>query len=93
MNNYQGGIKEDPLYRFTHELTIVKLNNAEKHIAPLTELRRDYTRARYKYLKDNGVVQYPDANSTMRITYGRVLPIKPRDAVSVSWQSTAARPA
>jgi hypothetical protein len=40
--------------------------------------------------KENGVVQYPDANSTMRITYGRVLPIKPRDAVSVSWQSTAA---
>ena len=90
VNNYQGGIKEDPLYRFTHELTIVKLNNAEKHVAPLTELRRDYTRARYKYLKDNGVVQYPDANSTMRITYGRVLPIKPRDAVSVNWQSTAA---
>ena len=87
---YAGGIKEDPLYRFTHELTIVKLNNAENHIAPLTELRRNYTRARYRYLNQQGVVQYPDANSTMRLTYGRVLPIRPKDAVYVGWQSTAA---
>ena len=90
VNSYAGGIKDDPLYRFTHELTIVMLNNAEKHVAPLTELRRDYTRAKYNYLNQNGAVQYPDANSTMRISYGRVLPIRPKDAIYVGWQSTAA---
>ena len=90
VNSYAGGIKEDPLYRFTHELTIVILNGAEKHVAPLTELRRDYTRARYNYLNQQGVVQYPDANSTMRLSYGRVLPIRPKDAIYVGWQSTAA---
>lgn len=90
VSGYSGGIKQDPLYRFTHELTILMLNTAEKHVAPLSELRRDYTRARYKYLKDKGVVQYPDANSTMRLSYGRVLPVRPKDAVYVHWQSTAA---
>lgn len=90
VEGYAGGIKEDPLYRFTHELTILALNTAEKHVAPLSTLRRDYTRARYNYLKEQGVVQYPDANSTMRITYGRVMPIRPKDAVFVNWQSTAA---
>ena len=90
VRKYTGGIKADPLYRFTHELTIVMLNNAETHVAPLTELRRNYIHARYNYLKSQGVVQYPDANSTMRISYGRVLPIRPKDAVYASWQSTAA---
>ncbi|MBP5333350.1 MAG: S46 family peptidase, partial [Bacteroidales bacterium] len=56
----------------------------------LPSLRGKYVRAKYRYLASKGVLQYPDANSTMRLTYGRVLPIKPRDAVSVSWQSTAA---
>ncbi|GAB4409216.1 MAG: S46 family peptidase [Bacteroidia bacterium] len=31
---------------------------------------------------------YPDANSTMRLTYGRVLPYEPRDAVTYDYYTT-----
>ncbi len=31
---------------------------------------------------------YPDANSTMRLTYGKVLPYEPRDGVMYSYQTT-----
>ncbi|MPN47116.1 Dipeptidyl-peptidase 7 [bioreactor metagenome] len=37
---------------------------------------------------DKNRVQYPDANSTMRLTYGNVGPIKPSDGIYYSSQST-----
>ena len=37
---------------------------------------------------DKGVPQYPDANSTMRITYGTVGGYEPHDGVWYSWRST-----
>lgn len=55
----------------------------------LPSLRGKYVRAKYRYLASKGVLQYPDANSTMRLTYGRVLPLRPWDGVYVHWQSTA----
>ena len=86
---YQGGIAEDPLYRYIRELGIADLNNAEEHVGDLPGLRRDYVRARYAVLHSQGIPQYPDANSTMRLTYGRVRPLSPWDGVKCSWQSTA----
>ena len=83
-------IKEDPLYRYVRDLNIVTLNEAENHVADPGKLRRDYVRARYRYLSALGIPQYPDANSTMRLTYGRVQAMKPRDGVYTHWQSTAA---
>lgn len=83
-------IKEDPLYRYVRELSIVTLNEAENHVADPLELHRDYVRARYRHLSALGIPQYPDANSTMRLTYGRVQPMKPWDGVYTHWQSTAA---
>ena len=87
---FKGGIDEDPLYRYIRELSIADLNNAEKHVVEsLPLLKQEYTRAMYKYRQALGQVQYPDANSTMRLSYGRVLPLRPRDGVYVHWQSTA----
>jgi len=83
-------IRRDPLYRYVRELSIVTLNEAEHHDADPLELHRQYVRGRYRMLAGQGVAQYPDANSTMRLTYGRVQPLRPRDAVSCHWQSTAA---
>ena len=83
-------IKEDPLYRYVRDLNIVTLNEAENHVADPGKLRRDYVRARYRYLSALGIPQYPDANSTMRLTYGRVQAMKPWDGVYTHWQSTAA---
>ena len=39
---------------------------------------------------DKGIPQYPDANSTMRMTYGTVGGIEPRDGVICDWKTTPA---
>ena len=85
---FNGPIADDLLYRYIRDLNIQDLNQRED-LAGQNDLRRRYTRARYHYLDAQGVVQYPDANSTMRLSYGRVLPLRPRDGVYAHWQSTA----
>ena len=85
---YQGPVTDDPLYRYIRELNVQDLNRQED-IPALNNLRRRYAQARYRYLNSLGQVQYPDANSTMRLTYGRVTPIRPWDGVYAHWQSTA----
>ena len=85
-----GDLANDALYRFFKELSFHSLNLKEQHIEDPIELRRAYVHARYKYLESLGVAQYPDANSTMRLTYGRIAPLDSRDAVHCHWQSTAA---
>ena len=88
--SFNGPIQDDVLYRFFKELAITDLNKAEKHVVDnLTTLRHDYVRAMYRYREAKGEIQYPDANSTMRLSYGRVLPLRPWDGVYVHWQSTA----
>ena len=67
--------KEDPLYRFFTDVQIKDFNSAVDKAAGevgVAELGRRYTRALYKAREAKGEPQYPDANSTMRLTYGRV---------------------
>ena len=54
-----------------------------------TELDRQFTHALYQMREDKGIPQYPDANSTMRITYGTVGPVEPYDGVFCDWKRTA----
>ena len=49
----------------------------------------DYQKLVYQYRKATGIKQYPDANSTMRITYGTVGALQPRDAVSYGYRSSS----
>ena len=87
---YDCPIEEDALYRFIHELSMADINRSEHHVTESTvSLRQEYVRAMYRYRNALGEVQYPDANSTMRLSYGRVLPLRPWDGVYVHWQSTA----
>ena len=74
---------------FITEVKIADFNALENHTGDLQELTRSYTRALYKDRTEKGFVQYPDANSTMRLTYGRVSALEPWDAVYTSWYSTA----
>ena len=76
------------LMDFVTEVKITAFNDREQHTGDLTELTRAYTRALYHDRESRGVVQYPDANSTMRLTYGRVAALEPWDAVYTSWYST-----
>ncbi|MBI1759796.1 MAG: S46 family peptidase [Acidobacteria bacterium] len=51
----------------------------------IPKARADYVRALLDWKKGP---QYPDANRTLRFTYGEVKSYKPRDAVSYDWQTS-----
>ena len=73
---------------FITEVKITAFNDREQHTGDLTDLQHRYTRALYAARAAKDEVQYPDANSTMRLTYGRVASLDPWDAVHISWYST-----
>ena len=54
------------------------------------ELERQYKNAVYQMKQAKHQLMYPDANSTMRITYGKVRAIQPRDAVSLAAKTSTA---
>ncbi|MBO6062365.1 MAG: S46 family peptidase, partial [Bacteroidales bacterium] len=76
------------LMDFISEVKITAFNDREQHTGDLTDLQHRYTRALYHDRETKGLVQYPDANSTMRLTYGVVSSLEPWDAVYTSWYST-----
>ncbi|MBP5382185.1 MAG: S46 family peptidase, partial [Bacteroidales bacterium] len=86
---FEGPIWDDRMFRYIRELGITDFNEAETHVADLPVLRRRYVRAKYAVLAASGKPFYPDANSTMRLTYGRVSRLQPFDAVTCSCNSTA----
>lgn len=82
---------EDPLYKFFNDLRITDFNRKAAEIEGkdrIIDLEKEYTHALYQMRMDLGQVQYPDANSTMRITYGTVGALEPFDAVMTSWRTT-----
>jgi len=82
---------EDPLYLFCKSVGMLPFNNDIKSVTgkeDINSLEATYTRALYLMNLDKGNVQYPDANSTMRLTYGTVGPINPSDGIYYSSQST-----
>ena len=76
------------LMDFITEVKITAFNDRERHTGDLADLQRRYVRALYHARDERGLVQYPDANSTMRLTYGVVSSLEPWDAVYTSWYST-----
>ena len=90
VDGFDGNIADDPLFRYVKDINMNLFNGKEQHVGDPMQLHRDYVHARYRYLQSLGVPQYPDANSTMRLTYGRVCSMRPRDGVYTHWQSTAA---
>ena len=80
---FLAALKEDALIK---ELQIVLEGNAKK-VAPsylannaeITKLMRKYMKGQLEVFKDKKI--FPDANSTLRVTYGKVDGYAPRDAV------------
>ena len=86
-------IVADSLCRFVMEIKSTDFTEAKaaaEGTPNLTALNREYTHALYQMRLEKGIVQYPDANSTMRITYGRVGGFEPRDGVICEWKTTPA---
>ncbi len=83
----------DPLFRFFQEMKTKNFNDAivrAEGEPRRSALNREYTHALYQMRLDKGIAQYPDANSTMRITYGTVGGLEPRDGVVCDWKTTPA---
>lgn len=82
---------DDPLFRFLQDVKITVFNDRLNEIEgkqDINALGREYTHALYEMRVEKGEPVYPNANSTMRITYGTAGSLSPRDAVSCSWQSS-----
>ena len=83
----------DPLFLFLQELKITSFNEATMAAEGQPrrlDLNKEYTHALYQMRLEKGIVQYPDANSTMRITYGTVGGYEPYDGVICDWKTTPA---
>lgn len=83
----------DPLFRFYKGIQIVRFNQKVRDIEgekKISDLRREYIHALYEMRLEKGLPQYPDANSTLRLTYGRIGGIAPRDGVRCGYKSSVA---
>ena len=81
----------DPLQLMFASVGMLPFNKARTELEgglSLSRAENQYKRVLYQMRLDRGDVQYPDANSTMRLTYGTVGPISPRDAVTVASRTT-----
>lgn len=83
----------DPIYRFITEVKVMPFNaaitEAEGPVS-ITSLDQEYTHLSYEYNLAKGITMYPDANSTMRLTYGKVCSLEPRDGIVTGWKTTPA---
>ncbi len=84
----------DPVMKIVETIRIRDYNQTEDKILDdakinLSAARGNYVRAMYEMEIEKGRLNYPDANSTMRLTYGEVGPIEPADAVYYHYQTTS----
>lgn len=81
--------REAPIYLFLTDRSIQDFNKPVQEVCGdhnVAELNAEYTRETYRYRERSKVEQYPDANSTMRLTYGKVGSFV-RDGEALPWQT------
>lgn len=88
-------MRRDPLVRLTESVRVQRftggVDKAEKHArARVGKDENRYADALYAFRASQGIEQYPNANSTMRLSYGTVKPLSPSDAVHNDARSTIA---
>jgi len=90
LDNKISSITNDPLFILfskTNSFYNTKVRpNTQKLDLQLNELYKIYIAGQMKYIKNK--VFYPDANSTLRVTYGKVKGLKPRDGLSYDYYTT-----
>ena len=75
----------------TLQPALVRLENESKQRAgELLRLRPAYMRVLTAFRQSQGRAVYPDANSTLRVSFGKVSPLAPRDAVDYRPVTTVA---
>ena len=82
---------KDSLFRLLSEIKVLDYNQKVSQLSgdkTVGELGRQYTHALYQMRQEKGRVQYPDANSTMRLSYGVVGGYEPRDGIWCDWKTS-----
>lgn len=80
---------DDRIYKFFTDVNITDFNKDVETAEggrSVNAVEREYTAALYRFREENGIAQYPDANSTMRLTYGKVRSFV-RDGANLPWQT------
>ena len=85
----------DPMMDLVSFQNLVAFNKQEEEInkesgLSISSLKIQYVTELYAMRQAKGMALYPDANSTMRLTYGTVGSLKPADAIYYDWYSTSA---
>jgi hypothetical protein len=95
LNNYRKNdfkkLEKDPAYKFSKSI----YSRNERDVAPfiskfngkIDSLQRIYMSAQMAFEKDKRF--YPDANSTLRISYGKVDDYKPADGIQYEYYTTS----
>ena len=81
--------KSSPIYLFLTDRSIQDFNEKVQEVCGehnLAELNAEYTRQTYRHRERRKVDQYPDANSTLRLTYGKIGSFS-RDGKTLPWQT------
>jgi len=82
-------IKADPAFRLAMDMQKTYSSNVSPKLnelqAKINQLQRTYMQAQMDVFTQKAF--YPDANSTLRVTYGNVKPYQPRDAVKFDFYS------
>ena len=82
-------LREDPAFKLYQEFVLKYFQNnneLSKSRAQVAEGKKAYTAGRLEWKK--GQPSYPDANFTMRLTYGNVMGYSPADAVEYKYYTT-----
>ncbi|NLX41819.1 MAG: S46 family peptidase [Bacteroidales bacterium] len=83
--------RADPLMAAINSTKMIMYNNYKSKVdrgIKLTRLENNYRNLLYQMNLEKGIPQYPDANSTMRITYGTVGPLRLCDGIICLERST-----
>lgn len=80
-------LEADPYYKFMKGRTLYMgtlISNLEANEVVETILAKQHTAA---LCEQNGMTKAPDANFTLRMTYGKVCKLQPRDAVTYDYET------
>ena len=97
--NFAKFIRKPSLYKINNDwMTLFKYSITDgllQTTIAMLDANRDYNAAHKVWVKgmidmkqEAGIPVYPDANSTLRLTYGRVLPYTPADGVEYGYYTT-----
>ncbi|MCL2098075.1 MAG: S46 family peptidase [Bacteroidales bacterium] len=82
---------QDPIFLVASGISVLVFTNENKAELEALDMVRSpalFTQGMYAMNIENGIPQYPDANATMRLTYGTVGGIAPSDAVQMKSKTT-----